>query len=90
VSLAFRQCSTFAGMAKRSPVLQGRHIFAANVRRLRQKKGLSQDRLAHLSGVHRTYIGAVERCEKNVSIDSMEKIAVALECSLQSLLAESE
>ena len=38
--------------------------------------------------VHRTYIGAVERCEKNVSIDSMEKIALALECSLQVLLGE--
>lgn len=79
-----------AGMAKRAPVLSGRQIFAANVRRIRQERGLSQDQLAHSSGVHRTYIGAVERCEKNVSIDSMEKIAVALECSLQSLLAEPE
>jgi transcriptional regulator with XRE-family HTH domain len=79
-----------AAMAKRTPTLNGRRIFAANVRRFRQKKGLSQDRLAFLSGVHRTYIGAVERCEKNVSIDSMEKIALALECSLQSLLGEPE
>ena len=70
------------GMAKRSPVLKGRRIFAANVRLFRQQKGLSQDRLAQLSGVHRTYIGVIERCEKNVSIDSMEKIALALECSL--------
>ncbi|HEX4130673.1 MAG TPA: helix-turn-helix transcriptional regulator [Pirellulales bacterium] len=77
-------------MVTRPQELKGRGIFAANVRRLRQEKGLSQDGLAHLSGVHRTYIGAIERCEKNVSIDSMEKIALALQCSLQSLLGEFE
>lgn len=75
-------------MAKRSSELCGRRIFAENLRRFRQAKGLSQDQLAHLSGVHRTYVGAVERCEKNISIDSMEKLAVALDCSLQALLEE--
>lgn len=75
-------------MAKRSPTRKGRQIVAANVRRLRQEQGLSQDQLAHLSNVHRTYVGAVERCEKNISIDSLEKLAIALGCSLQSLLEE--
>lgn len=75
-------------MAKRSSARKGRQIVAANIRRLRQEKGLSQDQLAHLSNVHRTYVGAVERCEKNISIDSLEKLATALGCPLQSLLEE--
>lgn len=79
-----------SSMAKRRPTLKGRTIVAANVRKLRQARHLSQDQLAHLAGVHRTYIGAVERCEKNISIDSMEKIAIALDCSLQSLLEVTE
>ncbi len=77
-------------MAKRTEVLNGRQIFAANLRQLRQSKGLSQDQLAHLAGIHRTYVGAVERCEKNISIDSMERLARALDCSVRDLLAELE
>jgi transcriptional regulator with XRE-family HTH domain len=76
-------------MASRRSVGKGRRIVAANVRHFRQAKDLSQDQLAHLAGVHRTYIGAVERCEKNISIDSMEKIAIALGCSLQELLEDA-
>jgi transcriptional regulator with XRE-family HTH domain len=75
-------------MARRRPVLKGRQVFAANMRRLRQAQGLSQDQLAHQAGVHRTYIGAVERCEKNVSIDSVEKIALALRCSIRAMFEE--
>jgi transcriptional regulator with XRE-family HTH domain len=77
-------------MARRRPVLKARKIFASNMRRLRQMQGLSQDQLAHLAGVHRTYVGAVERCEKNISIDSIEKLALALGCSISDLLRESE
>lgn len=77
-------------MLKRRMALTGREIIAFNLRRLRQSKGLSQDQLAHLAGIHRTYVGAVERSEKNISIDSMEKLADALGCSLSELVGKRE
>jgi len=44
----------------------------------RLEKGYSQEELGYLAGVHRTYIGAVERGEKNITLDTLEKIATAL------------
>lgn len=61
-------------------------IFASNVRKERQKLGISQEKLAELSGLHRTYIGAVERCEKNITLISAQKIANALKICLPLLL----
>lgn len=61
-------------------------IFANNVRKERQKLGISQERLAELSGLHRTYIGSVERCEKNITLISAQKIANALKLDLSYLL----
>jgi transcriptional regulator with XRE-family HTH domain len=73
-------------MAPRRPRHSARNTFAANLRQRRVAAGLSQEAFAHECGLHRTYIGAVERSEKNISIDSMEKIANALQCSLSALL----
>ncbi|GIZ13969.1 helix-turn-helix domain-containing protein [Pseudomonas aeruginosa] len=53
-------------------------IFAENVRRTRQELGLSQEELAERAGVHRTYVGMLERSEKNVTIYNIERIALAL------------
>ena len=53
-------------------------VFAGNVRRLRKERGLSQEELAEAAGVHRTYIGMIERGEKNVTIYNIERIALAL------------
>ena len=61
--------------------------FGANLRRLRLAKGLSQEALAQVSGIHRTYIGAVERGERNVSIDNIERIAAALCVNISDLLS---
>jgi transcriptional regulator with XRE-family HTH domain len=61
-------------------------IFAANVRRHRQALGLSQEELAERAGVHRTYVGMVERCEKNVTIYNIQRIAEALEVDPDVLL----
>ena len=57
------------------------------MRRLRLAKGLSQEGLAQMAGIHRTYIGAVERGERNVSIDNMERIAAALGANITDLLS---
>lgn len=67
-----------------------RLIFAANVRRIRRGKGISQEELADLASLHRTYIGSVERGERNVSIDNMERIARALAVSLAEMLTDEE
>jgi transcriptional regulator with XRE-family HTH domain len=48
------------------------------MRRQRLLLGLSQEELAEHAGLHRTYVGSVERAERNVSIEQMERIAVAL------------
>ena len=54
----------------------------------RNEIGISQEELADQCGLHRTYIGSVERGERNISVDNMEAIAMALERKLADLLAE--
>jgi transcriptional regulator with XRE-family HTH domain len=63
-----------------------RIIFAQRLRQIRQIRGLSQEKLADMAGLHRTYVGSVERSERNVSIDNMERLAKALEVDITELL----
>ncbi|MFP3329762.1 helix-turn-helix transcriptional regulator [Pseudomonas sp. SIMBA_064] len=63
-------------------------VFAANVRRRRSELGLSQEALAERAGVHRTYIGMLERSEKNVTIFNIWRLASALEVDASDLLTE--
>lgn len=51
------------------------------VRELRKKLGVSQDELGYLAGLHRTYIGSIERGEQNVSVDNIHRLAKALKVS---------
>ena len=60
--------------------------FGEKVRQERLKKKLSQEDLADLAGVHRTYIGMVERAEKNITLKNINKIAIALDIKITDLL----
>ena len=55
------------------------------IRNYRTQKGLSQEKLAELAGCHPTYIGQLERGEKNATLESVEKIASAMDISLSEL-----
>ncbi len=61
-------------------------VFGNNVQKYRKEKQLSQEKLAELAGLHRTYIGMIERAEKNITLINIEKIAKALQVSIADLL----
>lgn len=62
--------------------------FGQKVRDERLKQNLSQEELANKAGVHRTYIGMIERAEKNITLANIEKISKALGISISTLLGE--
>ena len=64
--------------------------LGTNVRSRRLTLEMSQEQLAELSGLHRTYIGMVERAEKNITILNVEKLSLALGCSVSELLDEAK
>lgn len=66
-----------------------RATLADNLRRLRKEQGLSQEALADKACLHRTFVGAVERSERNISLDNIGKLAAALEVQPSLLLTVS-
>lgn len=60
--------------------------FGNRLRQLRIERGLSQEKLAELADVHRTYIGMLERADKNVTIKNIEKIAKGLKIEMYKLI----
>jgi transcriptional regulator with XRE-family HTH domain len=64
--------------------------FGKRVRHFRKLRNLSQDELAELCELHRTYIGSVERGERNITLINANKIANALSVSLADLVADDE
>ncbi len=60
--------------------------FGKRVRQERDRQGISQERLGELAHVHRTYIGMIERAEKNITLTNMEKIARALGKKVSNLI----
>jgi len=73
---------------RRKPSKKLLNTLACNLRYFRRRKGLSQEQLASVCGLHRTYIGAVERGERNVTLSSLEALASALDVSVTDLLTE--
>jgi transcriptional regulator with XRE-family HTH domain len=65
-----------------------RNKFGKRIRELRKQKDWSQEELADKVGLHRTYIGTIERGEQNVSIDNIEKLAKTLGISLERLFKD--
>ncbi|MCI0419325.1 MAG: helix-turn-helix domain-containing protein [Acidobacteria bacterium] len=67
-----------------------RKVFARKLRHRRLQLGISQEELAELAGLHRTYVSSVERGERNISIDNIERIAAALKLQPSSLLEQDD
>jgi len=65
-----------------------RDTLAKNMRRLRAARGLTQEALAYDCGINRTYLSAVERAERNVSIDNIARIAKGLHVEPWKLLKD--
>lgn len=62
--------------------------FAKRIREERKKLGISQEELAERAGVHRTYIGMIERAEKNITIENIYKIAKGLRIDVTNLFVD--
>lgn len=76
-------------MPKKTAISKPRNTLALNIRRLRAERGISQEELADQAGLHRTYVGSIERSERNVSIDNIAKLADALGVNISELLKEA-
>lgn len=85
----FRPADTSLHLPRtRIPKHRSRVLFGRNIRALRVVKGISQEALGHICGLHRCYVGAVERGEVNISVDNMQRIADALNMDLADLLRQ--
>ncbi len=67
---------------------KARELLARRIRALREERGWSQEDLSEASGLHRTYIGAIERAERNMGIDNLESFAKAFKISIAELFRE--
>jgi len=59
--------------------------FGQRIKDLRNKKGISQEKLAEFSELHRTYISSIELGKRNVALENIEKLAKALNCTIEDL-----
>ena len=69
---------------------RGDEAFGLAIRKLREERGISQERLGEISGLHRNYIGGVERGELNPTLRTIRRIAAGLGISASELIAFSE
>jgi len=64
--------------------------FGSKVKKFRLDKNLSQEELAHKANLHRTYIGMIERGEKNITLLNIEKVTKALQIKIEDLFITKE
>ena len=76
------------GMGTNRKVSNARQTLAANMRARRSELKISQEKLAELADLHRTYISSVERCQRNIGIDGIERISKSLKLRLADLFRE--
>ena len=62
--------------------------FGERLRAVRQQRGISQEKLAELAGLHRTYVSSIERGERNVSLVNIERLAAALGVTMAELMPD--
>lgn len=72
--------------ATRKSIETARKRFARKLKTERLARGISQEALAELAGLHRTYVGSVERGERNIAVDNMESLANAMGLDICDLL----
>ncbi len=80
-------------MPRASPSHAGHPVlvaFGQSVRDARRERGISQEELAHLSGVDRSYMSSIERGEQNVGLMSMSRVAAALGITLSELMLDAK
>ncbi len=65
-------------------------VFGTNLRKYRQKLGLSQEHLAEKSGLHRTYISDIERFQRSIALENVQRIADALEIDTYLLFVDDD
>jgi DNA-binding XRE family transcriptional regulator len=78
------------GMWPRADAKSLQQAFGRAIRQLRDERGISQERLAELAGLHRTYVGSVERGERNVSLVNIHRLAKGLGLDTPRLMAAAE
>ena len=74
----------------KSKVVDITKIISVNVKRYRQIKGISQEELSFLSGLHRNYIGMIERSQKKITVYNLQKISQALDVDVCELIKQNE
>lgn len=72
-------------MSKNSQSLN--EVIGTNLRRIREERGLSQEAMAEVCGLHRNYLGGIERGERNITLDTVSRIAAAIDVSPIQLLS---
>lgn len=86
----FYQKNTVTFVMFRKPTQEILQIISTNIRNYRLSQSLSQEEFAESSGLHRTYVGSIERCEKNLSLSTLEVLSKTLGVSVSQLLQPIE
>lgn len=80
-----KKCKRYSHVMKtaREKRMKLRLLVAKRIRQIREGKGLSQEALAGIAELHRTYVSSVERGERNITVDSLERLADALDVDVR-------